>query len=104
MFALRGDPLARDTLVLTENDLDLEATSKVFENVLRSWGGEGAKHSSNEVDDAFEKVSQPAPNLNAGNGLLSRGLKDTVLAEWFLVRARDGRRRMDFLRLERVSM
>lgn len=48
----------------------------------RSWGGEAAKHSSRDIVEVLGKLSTPAPNLNAGSGLLfSCCLKDTVLVE-----------------------
>lgn len=82
MLALRGDPLARDRQVLMLNGLSFEAPNKGFDSGRRSWGGDGAKHSSNEgVDAPEEKSSDPAPNLKAGSGLASRDLKDTELVE-----------------------
>lgn len=80
MFALRGEALARDTLVLRQNGLGFEVPSKGFENTVRSCGGDAVKHSSSD-GDVFEKASTPAPNLNAGSGLCSLDLKDTVLVE-----------------------
>ncbi len=79
-----------------------DAKSDPLEHGRRSRGGEGAKHSSRLGEDVFSKLSrsQPAPNLN---GCCSCCLNETVLVEKFLVRVRDGRRRMDFLRLRRVS-
>lgn len=78
---------------------------KSVEHGRRSWGGEGAKHSSRVGADVLPMLpklsrSHPAPNLN---GCSSCCLKETVLVEKFFVRERDGRRRMDFLRLRCVS-
>lgn len=81
--------------------LVLDAKSDPLEHGRRSRGGEGAKHSSRLGEDVLLMLSklsrsQPAPNLN---GCCSCCLKETVLVEKFFVRERDGRRRMDFLRL-----
>lgn len=75
-----------------------DAKSEPLDMGRRSRGGEGAKHSSRLGEDVLSKLSrsQPAPNLN---GCSSCCLKETVLVEKFFVRTRDGRRRMDFLRL-----
>ena len=82
-----------------------DANRDPLEHGRRSCGGEGAKHSSRLGEDVLPispklSRSQPAPNLK---GCCSCCLNETVLVEKFLVRARDGRRRMDFLRLRRVS-
>lgn len=73
--------MARETLVLRVKGLGFEKPSEGFEHGLRSWGGEAAKHSSNDGVGMVEKLSMPAPNLNGGKGLFSRDLKDTVLVE-----------------------
>jgi hypothetical protein len=58
------------------------------------------KQSSN---DKLE--SMPEPNWKGGQAGMSRAcdLKDTELVELFLARRRDGRLKMDFLRLQVVS-
>ena len=110
LMAARGEPLLRDDM-LEPNGKGLafdDAKSDPLEHGRRSWGGEGAKHSSRLGEDVLPmlpklSLSQPAPNLNGGHSCCSCCLKDTVLVEKFFVRERDGRRRMDFLRLRRVS-
>lgn len=110
LMAARGEPLLRDCMFEPKGkDLTFDdAKSDPLEHGRRSWGGEGAKHSSRLGEDVLPMLpklsrSQPAPNLNAGHGCCSSCLKDTVLVEKFFVRESDGRRRMDFLRLRRVS-
>jgi hypothetical protein len=82
-IAARGEPLARETaLELRLKGLGFEAKMEPLEPGRRSWGGEAAKHSSKDIVEALGKLSTPAPNLNAGTGLLfSCCLKDTVLVE-----------------------
>lgn len=101
-MAAIGDPLAR-ALEFRLKGLGLEAKSEPLEPGRRSWGGEAVKHSSKVSDDEL-KSPHPAPNLKGGSGaLFSCCLKDTLLVERFLVRAREGRSRIDFLRLHSVS-
>jgi len=57
MLPLRGDPEARDILVLMQNDLGFEAPNEGIEKGFRSWGGDGRKHSSREVVEEFENAS-----------------------------------------------
>lgn len=103
-MAARGEPLLRDCILEAKGKglaFD-EPKSDPLEHGRRSWGGEGAKHSSRLGEDVLPmspKPSQPALNLNGGHGCCSCCLKETVLVEKFFVRVRDGRRRMDFLRL-----
>ena len=109
-MAARGEPLLRDCILeLKGKGLALpDAKSDPLDNGRRSWGGEGAKHSSRLGEGVLPMLpkvsrSQPAPNLNGGHCCCSCCLNDTVLVEKFLVRERDGRQRMDFLRLWSVS-
>jgi len=57
MLLLRGDPEARDMLVVMQNDFGFEAPNEGIENGFRSCGGDGRKHSSREVVDTFENAS-----------------------------------------------
>jgi hypothetical protein len=80
--AASGEPLARETMLeLRLKDLGFEANNEPLEPGRRSWGGDAAKHSSKVMVEELEKLSCPAPNLNAGRGLASLDLKDTVLVE-----------------------
>lgn len=103
-MAARGEPLLRDWILEPKGKglILLDANSDPLEHGRRSWGGEGAKHSSRVGADVLPRLanvsrSQPAPNLKVE--CCSCCLKETVLVEKFFVREREGRRRMDFLRL-----
>lgn len=62
-IAARGDPLAREAaLELRLKALGFDAKSEPLEPGRRSCGGEAVKHSSNDNDEALEKLSTPAPN------------------------------------------
>lgn len=70
--------------------------------LLRSCGGEAAKHSSS-VRGVEVRLKSPHPNWKGGGGgtelssCLSSSLNETELE--FLVRVREGLRRADFRRL-----
>lgn len=107
LMAARGEPLLRDWMLEPKGKglIFDDENRDPLEHGRRSCGGEGAKHSSSVGADVLPMLpklsrSQPAPNLN---GCCSCCLNETVLVEKFFVRASDGRRRMDFLRLRRVS-
>lgn len=75
----RGDALLRAmALEARLKGLGLDANNEPLDPGRRSWGGEGAKHSSNVMVEELEKL--PQPNLNGGSELLvSCCLKDTLL-------------------------
>jgi len=65
----RGEPLELEVAVeLRRKDLGLDENNEPFDvGLLRSWGGEAAKHSSN--DGVWLK--SPHPNWKAGGGAVS---------------------------------
>lgn len=76
--------------------------------LLRSCGGEAAKHSSRVSEDEV-RLKSPHPNWKGGGGGtefssdFSSSLKETELDELFLERIREGLSRADLRRLRCVS-
>lgn len=100
-----GDPF-RTALLLNPEKLDFERGGPIIEvdGLLadcgrRSCGGESMKHSSKDIDVDVESLLLPAPKRKGGNwlsGLLRCGIE---FVEYPFVRAREGRRRIDFFLL-----
>ncbi len=76
----------------------IEADGLLADCGLRSWGGDSMKHSPRDIEVEVDNLLLPAPKRKGGNWLSGfRG--GILLVEKPLVLVREGRTRIDFLRL-----
>jgi hypothetical protein len=69
---------------------------------LRSWTGDSLKHSSRDIEVDVDNLLLPAPKRKGGNALSALRVCKLLVVNPFVL-AREGRTKIDFRRLSKIS-